>query len=437
MSQSRRPGNADSEIVLFRGRRGGRPATGPPTCAGRGAGELRAGSRRCSRRRGAAEPRSTLRGRARPRTPPSRDASRPRIAPARDRAGRSARCWARSAGAGWAWCYAARDTACSAARSRSRCCSPRAAPTPRPPPGSPARPRITGRLQHPGIPPVHDLGTLPDGRPFLAMKLIRGRTLADLLPARPTRRPTAPGSSAVFEQVCQAVGYAHRQGVIHRDLKPANVMVGAFGEVQVMDWGLAKDCRAGGVSRSGRGAEPARRRRSGPDRRRRVDDAGRERAGHAGVHAAGAGPGRSTRSDARADVFALGGDPVRDPDRAAAVRRGRRPRRSGRRAAGRTRPTPSPGSTPAGRTRNWSRWRSGAWPRPGRPAGRRRGGGGGGGGVPGRRSRSGCGRPSGAGGGRGRAAEQRKRRRVQLALAAVAVVLLLAGAGVAPSAEAA
>jgi tetratricopeptide (TPR) repeat protein/tRNA A-37 threonylcarbamoyl transferase component Bud32 len=97
--------------------------------------------------------------------------------------------------------------------------------------------RIAGQLQHPGIPAIHDLGTLADGRPFLAMKLIKGRTLDALLKER---GPDAPNFLAVFEQVCQAVGYAHAHGVIHRDLKPANIMVGAYGEVQVMDWGLAK-----------------------------------------------------------------------------------------------------------------------------------------------------------------------------------------------------
>src|SRR5262245_44244382 len=100
--------------------------------------------------------------------------------------------------------------------------------------------RITAQLQHPGIPPVHDLGTLPDGRPFLAMKLIKGSTLDHLLAARPDPAHGRGRFMAAFEQVCQAVGYAHAHAVIHRDLKPANVMVGAFGEVQVMDWGLAK-----------------------------------------------------------------------------------------------------------------------------------------------------------------------------------------------------
>jgi hypothetical protein len=98
--------------------------------------------------------------------------------------------------------------------------------------------RITGQLQHPGIPPVHDLGTLPDGRPFMAMKLIRGRTLAARLAA--ADRPDFTRLITYFEKICETVAYAHEKHVIHRDLKPANVMVGAFGEVQVMDWGLAK-----------------------------------------------------------------------------------------------------------------------------------------------------------------------------------------------------
>src|SRR5262249_30826539 len=101
--------------------------------------------------------------------------------------------------------------------------------------------RITGRLQHPGIPPVHEVGRLDDGRPFLAMKLIEGRTLHELLKQRASPPENMPRSVAILGQVCQAVGYAHSRGVIHRDLKPHNVMVGAFGEVQVMDWGLAKE----------------------------------------------------------------------------------------------------------------------------------------------------------------------------------------------------
>ncbi len=100
--------------------------------------------------------------------------------------------------------------------------------------------RIAGQLQHPGIPAVHDLGTLPDGRPFLAMKLVKGNTLEALLRDRVASAVERGRFVAVFEQICQAIGYAHAHQVIHRDLKPSNVMVGSFGEVQVMDWGLAK-----------------------------------------------------------------------------------------------------------------------------------------------------------------------------------------------------
>jgi serine/threonine-protein kinase len=100
--------------------------------------------------------------------------------------------------------------------------------------------RIGGRLQHPGVVPVHELGVAADGRPFFTMKLIEGRTLAALLKERPGPAHDLPRLLTVFEQVCQTVAFAHSKGVLHRDLKPANVMVGAFGEVQVMDWGVAK-----------------------------------------------------------------------------------------------------------------------------------------------------------------------------------------------------
>src|SRR5262249_11206046 len=97
--------------------------------------------------------------------------------------------------------------------------------------------RVLGELQHPGVVPIHQSGTLPDGRPFFVMKLVKGRTLAQLLE---DEGPGAPRWLRVFAAVCQALASAPREGVIHRDLKPANVMVGEFGEVQVMDWGIAK-----------------------------------------------------------------------------------------------------------------------------------------------------------------------------------------------------
>jgi serine/threonine-protein kinase len=100
--------------------------------------------------------------------------------------------------------------------------------------------QIGGQLQHPGLVPVHELGSLPDQRPFFTMKLVKGRTLAELLRERASPADDLPRFLTIFEQVCQTLAYTHSRGVIHRDLKPANVMVGAFGEVQVMDWGLAK-----------------------------------------------------------------------------------------------------------------------------------------------------------------------------------------------------
>src|SRR5262249_10361492 len=80
----------------------------------------------------------------------------------------------------------------------------------------------------------------PDRRPYFTMKLVKGKTLAALLEQRASPQDDLPRFLTIFGQVCQTVAYAHARGVIHRDLKPANVMVGAFGEVQVMDWGLAK-----------------------------------------------------------------------------------------------------------------------------------------------------------------------------------------------------
>jgi tetratricopeptide (TPR) repeat protein len=100
--------------------------------------------------------------------------------------------------------------------------------------------QIGGQLQHPGIVPVYEVGQSADQRPYFTMKLVRGRTLAALLRERSHPGQDLPRLLQVFEQVCQTMAYAHSRGVIHRDLKPANVMVGAFGEVQVMDWGLAK-----------------------------------------------------------------------------------------------------------------------------------------------------------------------------------------------------
>lgn len=95
---------------------------------------------------------------------------------------------------------------------------------------------VLARLEHPGIVPVHDVGTLADGRVFYTMKFVQGRRLDQYI------EPVASISDRlrIFLRICDAVAFAHAHGVLHRDLKPANIMVGSFGEVLVMDWGLAK-----------------------------------------------------------------------------------------------------------------------------------------------------------------------------------------------------
>ncbi|HYE87528.1 MAG TPA: serine/threonine-protein kinase [Vicinamibacterales bacterium] len=97
---------------------------------------------------------------------------------------------------------------------------------------------ILARLDHPGIVPVHDAGTLEDGRAFYVMKLVKGRRLDELMGGA-----SLAERLSMFSRVLDAVAFAHAHGVVHRDLKPENVMVGAFGEVYVMDWGVAQDGR--------------------------------------------------------------------------------------------------------------------------------------------------------------------------------------------------
>ena len=169
--------------------------------------------------------------------------------------------------------------------------------------------QIGGQLQHPGIVPVYELGRFADGRVYIAMKLIRGRTLAALLADRKGPLDDVARFLSIFEQVCQTMAYAHSRGVVHRDLKPSNVMVGAFGEVHVMDWGLAKVLDQGGIADELRA-------------RRRIGDSGEIRTVRTGPEAeeslAGSvigtpaymapeqARGAIDTLDERADVFALG-----------------------------------------------------------------------------------------------------------------------------------
>ena len=96
--------------------------------------------------------------------------------------------------------------------------------------------QIIARLEHPGIVPVHDVGTLPDGRIYYAMKYVRGSRLDEYAGQNASLRDRL----RKFQSVCDAVAFAHAHGVIHRDLKPQNIMIGSFGEVLVLDWGVAQ-----------------------------------------------------------------------------------------------------------------------------------------------------------------------------------------------------
>lgn len=106
--------------------------------------------------------------------------------------------------------------------------------------------RVQGQLEHPSVVPVYDLGVAPGGHPFFTMKRVRGITLEDALAARNSGDAKAKARFSrrrlltAFAQLCLAIDFAHKRGVLHRDLKPANVMLGDYGEVHVLDWGIAK-----------------------------------------------------------------------------------------------------------------------------------------------------------------------------------------------------
>jgi len=143
--------------------------------------------------------------------------------------------------------------------------------------------QIIARLEHPGIVPVHDVGTLPDGRVFYAMKYVRGSRLDEY---------AAQGASLrdrlrKFQAVCDAVAFAHAHGVIHRDLKPQNIMIGSFGEVLVLDWGVAKirdDPRSSAFHETMEGTVIGTRRYMSPEQER----------------------GEIDQLDERSDIYALG-----------------------------------------------------------------------------------------------------------------------------------
>jgi serine/threonine protein kinase len=102
--------------------------------------------------------------------------------------------------------------------------------------------RILARLEHPGIVPVHDVGELEDGRTWYTMRLVRGTRLDVAMATIGSRGELL----RILERLCETVAYAHAHGVVHRDLKPGNVMLGPFGEVLVLDWGVARDRETSG-----------------------------------------------------------------------------------------------------------------------------------------------------------------------------------------------
>ena len=219
---------------------------------------------------------------------------------------------------------------------------------------------ITGGLEHPGIVPVYGLGTYGDGRPYYAMRFIRGDSLKEAIDRfhADEALKNDPGRRSLelrkllrrFLDVCNAIDYAHSRGVLHRDIKPGNIIVGKHGETLVVDWGLAKPL--------GR-AEPRRR----SDERTLVPssasgsgrDAARQRPGHAGLHEPRAGRGRPRAPGPAVGRLQPGRDALLPADRQAAVRGRRHRRRAPRRAAGRV-----PRRRGSSTRRSTGRWRRSA-----------------------------------------------------------------------------
>ena len=158
--------------------------------------------------------------------------------------------------------------------------------------------RILARLEHPGVVPVHDVGTLSDGRIYYLMKLVRGQRLDEF-----GRTVSLSEVLRAFLRVCDTVSFAHAHGVVHRDLKPSNIMVGAFGEVLILDWGIARVAGVAGV-----GEEPVAPPLAGglPTETGSGDTAPGTVLGTPGFMAPEQAIGAVHLVDERTDVFALG-----------------------------------------------------------------------------------------------------------------------------------
>jgi serine/threonine protein kinase len=158
---------------------------------------------------------------------------------------------------------------------------------------------VLAHLEHPGIVPVHDRGVLADGRAWYVMKLVRGKRLDTWLAENPSLRERLD----LLRRVAETVGFAHARGVVHRDLKPANIMVGEFGEVLVLDWGVAKVSRSQGLEVSEGSAST---RDSETSRPRDLETAHGTILGTEGFMAPEQQRGDVAQVDQRTDVYGLG-----------------------------------------------------------------------------------------------------------------------------------
>jgi len=162
--------------------------------------------------------------------------------------------------------------------------------------------RILAQLEHPGIVPVHDVGTLPDGRVFYTMKFVEGLRLDRYV----EQLDSLPQRLRLFLRICDAVAFAHARGVLHRDLKPANVMVGSFGEVLVMDWGLAKILRESSGPEETVFVSPQKKPSSEEETQATVVTGHGTVMGTPGYMSPEQERGETEKIDARSDVFSLG-----------------------------------------------------------------------------------------------------------------------------------
>lgn len=163
--------------------------------------------------------------------------------------------------------------------------------------------RILAQLEHPGIVPVHDVGVLPGGRVFYSMKFVEGLRLDRYI----AQLDSLPQRLRLFLRVCDAVAFAHARGVLHRDLKPANIMVGSFGEVLVMDWGLAKILREHSLSRDETVLTPGQKANSESDSTQSAVVTGHGTVmGTPGYMSPEQARGETEKIDVRSDIFSLG-----------------------------------------------------------------------------------------------------------------------------------